>query len=127
MSLLPKNPLENPCQAASFEEAFRKNAIRLCFERDLAKDEYEQNKEEREEFREITDPAFWEGAMAANTKAFEIFKKEMKEAMERAALKIGAEMTIGSGKKAFTTGYDEIMKAWKEALMKNDPSHIVYW
>lgn len=127
MSLIPKCPVENPCEASSFEDAYRKNAIRLCFERDLARDGRVEDEKEGREPSEVTDPAFWEGAMAANTKAFEIFQKEMKEALERAAVKMVREMTLGSGKKAFTTGYDEIMKAWKEALGKNDPSHIVYW
>jgi len=126
MSLIPKCPMEVPCEASSFEEAFRKNAIRLCFERNLARDDHMKEKTEGKEPHDVTDPAFWEGAMAANAKAFEILEREMKKALREAMIHM--EHTVHTSEsKAFTIGFQEIMKMWKEALEKNDPSHVVFW
>lgn len=126
MSLIPKCPVEGPCEASSFEEAFRKNAIRLCLERDLARDNRVKEEKEGKEPHDVTDPAFWEGAMAANAKAFEILEREMKKALREAMVHV--EHTVHTSEsKAFTIGFQEIMKTWKEALEKNNPSQIVNW
>jgi hypothetical protein len=126
MSLnIGKEPVEKPCEADSFEEAYRKNKIRLSFERDLAAADYEQMKAKNDPHAESMNPDFWRGCESANESLWKVYQEEMAKVRERVIQRIqplSNDRTDACGK-----GFSEVKAAWLKALKQNDPSVIVYW
>jgi hypothetical protein len=126
MNLIPKSLVKDPCQAETFEEAYRKNNVRYSEERLLATLLYSKMLEEKDPSAEDMNPEFWYGCSTANKDAFLIYEAEMKEALKRAAEKIQAMRSEAKGRQ-LQLGYSEVRRNWVKALNENDPTVIVYW
>jgi hypothetical protein len=127
MNLLPKEPVDRPCEAETFDEAYRKNKVRLDSERRGAKDLYDGMKANGEPGAEAVDPAFWAGALAANDQAYAIYQEEVKEALRRAADRVRTLPVPALLGKVHESGWADIHRNWATALAENDPVTIVYW
>jgi hypothetical protein len=126
MGLIRKCPVQNPCEAETFEEAFLKNRARYAFERQEATKLYADMVADKDPHAESVNPDFWAGCQAANEDAYQIVKAELREALKRAAEKI-AETKSFSESAQVKHGYKEVRDKWAEAAKTDDPKMIVYW
>lgn len=124
MNLIPKCPVENPCEAACFEEAFSKNNRRLAFELGICVDLW--NDTPPEERTESCNPEFWKGAIVANAEAKKIFEEEWNRFAETVARRVNA-LESKTEEKTWKQGFDSIRDSVAKALEDNEPRTIVYW
>lgn len=129
MSLIPKCPVEKPCEAETFEEAFRKNEIRLSFERRESAPLHAEMVKEGDPNATSLDPEFWRGCEEANGRAHMIYEQELEDLRERAVKRLEAlsEITGQEKNKQYALGYRDVASHWIKALKTNDPSAVVYW
>lgn len=126
MGLFGKEPVANPCEAATFEEAASKNKIRLGFERRGAAELHGEMKSKGEPGLQGTDPTFWDGALAANEAAFLIYQEELSTMRRRVSEQL-ARIPHPPLTKEAEIGWREVLGNWANAIDLNDPSVIVYW
>lgn len=128
MNLFEKSPVQNPCEASSFDEAFRKNRARIEHERSQTQSLYEDMLKDGDPNAESVTPVFWNGMAQGNAKAFLIYEEEMKAAREKVALRLkGVFSPASSPSPVFTSGWESAVESWSKAMEKDDPSIIVYW
>ncbi len=128
MSLFGKSPVDKPCEADSFEEAFRKNRARIAHEKDQAQSLYEGMLKDGDPQAESVNPVFWQGMLEGNAKACLIYEDEMKAARQRMVDRLKAAfIPPASPSKVFSSGWEAAVESWSKALENNDPSVIVYW
>ncbi len=128
MSLVPRCPVEKPCEAETFEEAFQKNKLRLSFEKQGATEMYRQMVAEKDPKAETLNPEFWGGCEGANYRAFFIYQEELKALRDRVVERINASTNPhGTRSKQYVSGYTDVTSQWTKALKTNDPSMVVYW
>lgn len=127
MSLIRRCPVENPCEASTFEEAFEKNAIRYAFERDESTSLYADMKRDNDPHAESVNPEFWKGCVEANDVARKIWAEEkslLRTAQRLEDLRTGAfELSSALCRK----GFNSALEHYVDAFRKNDPSIIVWW
>jgi len=118
--------IEKPCEAETFDEAFRKNKARYNIERRESVALYAEMVAEKDPHAEGMRPDFWIGCIEANKEAYTILQSELREARKRAAEQIKAltNKTVG---KQFQSGYNGVRENWAKALLEDDPSVVVYW
>lgn len=129
MSLIPKDPVQNPCEADTFEEAADKNLARLKHERDLSESPYQEMKRNNDPHAESVNPEFWDGAILGNEQAYVIYKVELESFRKRVSERVSgllADPPPIPGN-AWKSGWKDTVLTWVKALQKNDPSIIVYW
>lgn len=131
MGLFGKEPVINPCEADSFEEAAMKNRARLAHERGLCAQLHDEMQEKSEKGHEGMDPAFWDGAIMANEEAFRIYQEELAAFHKRVSERVSITLLLLSPPKpssdSWKSGWKDIGRNWANALKNNNPSVIVYW
>ena len=126
MSLIPKCPVENPCEAETFEEAFQKNLARFMFERQESASLYEDMKRDGDPHAETVDPEFWRGCMEATELAQKIYAEEILTLRERVAERLAALPPV-RGALPYRQGFESQKATAIQALRKDDPRRIVWW
>lgn len=135
MNLTPKEPVDRPCEASTFEEAHQKNLARFTHEKILARDLYEGMKKDQDPHADSVDPVFWDGCIQGNSDAFQIYQEELGAMRERVLGRLkrvheNSTPVLASAlptNKNWWRGFVSTLEEWTKAIEANDPSRIVYW